>query len=97
MSPVGNGCQCLQKAHACTVQLVLLYVYHAMAMPCGILDSLFIFFFSSIVRTSRNSSVKNRKRRMRAVWVPVALVGSPLKDWKSQCGSMTRRDTIDVE
>lgn len=38
-----------------------------------------------------------RKRRMQVVWVPVALVGSPLKDWKSQCGLMTRRDTRDFE
>lgn len=26
-------------------------------------------------------------------WVPVAPVGSPLNDWKSQCGLMTKKDT----
>lgn len=95
MYPVGNGCQCLQKAHASTVQLVLLYV---MQWLCPVVYwTLFIFPFSSILKTSGNNSEMIRKRRMQVVRVPVALVGSPLKDWKSQCGLMTRRDTRDFE
>lgn len=88
--------ECRVSRGFCLYYTASFAVFHVMAMPCGMLNSLFIFSFSSMLKTNKNNGVMTRRERMCVVWVPVALVGSILNNWKSQCGLMARKSTRDV-